>query len=73
MLKPAKVQYAYRLFKVGGAATTLSPLSNVVSIRRNENKGYSQTETSNKTVDISIDIPTGGGLDSIQIFRINYI
>jgi hypothetical protein len=73
MLKPARLQYAYRLFKTGGAVTTLSPLSNLISIRKTENRGYSNTEISNKTVAISIDIPTNSGLDSIQVFRINYI
>ena len=72
-LKPAKLQYAYRLFKTGGAATTLSPLSCVLSIRKTENQGYSATETSNKTVEISVDVSNVSGLDSIQIFRINYI
>lgn len=72
-LKPAKLQYAYRLFKTGGAATTLSPLSNVISIRKTANQGYSTTETSNKTVDITIDTSNVGGLDSIQIYRVNYI
>lgn len=73
MLKPAKLQYAYRLFKTGGAVTTLSPLSNLISIRKTENRGYSNTEISSKTVAISINVPTNSGLDSIQIFRINYI
>lgn len=71
-LKPARVQYAYRLFKTGGAATTLSPLSRVISLRRNENTGYSYTETSSKAVEISVDVSDIVGLDSIQIFRINY-
>lgn len=72
-LKPAKVQYAYRLFKTGGASTTLSPLSRVVSIRKTDNAGYSYSETSNKAVEISIDTSNISGLDSIQIFRINYV
>lgn len=72
-LKPAKVQYSYRLYKTGGAATTLSPLSRVVSFRKNLNNGYSYSETSNKAVEITIDVSDIKGLDSIQIFRINYI
>jgi hypothetical protein len=72
-LKPAKLQYVYRLFKTGGAATTLSPLSNVISIRKTDNQGYSSTETSNKTVDITINTSNASGLDSIQIYRVNYI
>ena len=72
-LKPARIQYAYRLFKTGGASTTLSPLSRVVSVRKNNNTGYSYSETSNKAIEISVDTSGISGLDSIQIFRINYI
>lgn len=72
-LKPARIQYAYRLFKTGGASTTLSPLSRVVSVRKNNNAGYSYSETSNKAIEISVNTSGISGLDSIQIFRINYI
>jgi hypothetical protein len=72
-LKPARIQYAYRLFKTGGASTTLSPLSRVVSVRKDNNTGYSYSETSNKAIEISVNTSGISGLDSIQIFRINYI
>ena len=72
-LRPAKVQYAYRLYKEGGAATTLSPLSQLITLY-DGNKGYNNTiETSNKAVSIQIDEYTSSELNKIQIYRINYI
>lgn len=72
-LKPAKVQYSYRLFKTGGAVTTLAPLSKTLSILKDNGNGYSYTELSNKAVKITIDVKDVVDLDSIQVFRINYI
>lgn len=72
-LKPAKVQYSYRLFKTGGAVTTLAPLSKTLSILKDNGNGYSYTELSNKAVKIKIDVKDVVDLDSIQVFRINYI
>ena len=71
-LNPAKVQYAYRLYKTGGAATTLSPLSATVAIKKDKG-GYSYTEKSDKAVDITIDMQRNPHLDHIQIFRITYV
>jgi hypothetical protein len=48
-------------------------LSRVVSVRKNSNTGYSYSETSNKAIEISVNTSGISGLDSIQIFRINYI
>jgi hypothetical protein len=61
-LNPVKVQYAYRLFKTGGAATTLSPLSKTISLRK-ENKGYSYTEKTNKAIEVTIDVSNSSYLD----------
>ena len=71
-LNPVKVQYAYRLFKTGGAATTLSPLSKTISLRK-EDKGYSYTEKTNKAIEVTIDVSNNSYLDQIQLFRINYV
>lgn len=70
---PAKVQYAYRLYKNGGAASSISTLSNVLSIYKTDKKGYSDKEISNKAVDIQINVHDIVGLNSIEIYRISYI
>ena len=73
-LKPAKVQYIYRLYKRGGAATTLSPVGNVLSLYKSDSEGYSDKELTNKaiTVRIYFDNDTAG-LNRIQLFRITYM
>lgn len=75
-IPPTKVQYAYRLYKNGGAATTISPLSKVITLYKSSNEGYStDIKESNKSVKVevqqngSVSIP---GLDYMQIFRISY-
>lgn len=73
MLKPAKVQYSYRVFKTGGAVTTIAPLSKTLQLLKDDGKGYSYSETTNKSVKITIDTSSITNLDSIQIFRINYM
>lgn len=73
LLKPAKVQYSYRLFKTGGAVTTLAPLSKTLQLLKDDGKGYSYSEVTNKSVKITIDSLPITNLDSIQIFRINYM
>lgn len=72
-LKPAKVQYSYRLFKTGGAATTIAPLSKTLQLLKDDGKGYSYSEITNKAVKITVDTSSITNLDSIQIFRINYM
>lgn len=73
-IPPAKVQYAYRYYKLGGAATQLSPLSNILALYKSQNEGYPfDEEHSNKAVDITIpDSPSPDWLNRIQIFRIVY-
>ena len=73
LLKPAKVQYSYRIFKTGGAVTTIAPLSKTLQLLKDDGKGYSYSETTNKSVKITIDTSSITNLDSIQIFRINYM
>ena len=73
-LKPAKVQYIYRLYKRGGAATTLSPVGNVLSLYKNDFEGYSDKELTNKAVTIRVYFDDGTtGLNRIQLFRITYM
>lgn len=74
----ARVQYAYRMYKMGGAATTLSPLSNIISLYRDEVSGYEPLKVSGKAVELTIGIMEEYNLpyeelDHIQIFRINYV
>jgi len=73
-LKPAKVQYIYRLYKRGGAATTLSPVGNVLSLYKNDSEGYSDKELTNKAVTVRVYFDGGTtGLNRIQLFRITYM
>lgn len=72
-LKPAKVQYIYRLYKRGGAATTLSPVGNILSLYKNDSEGYSDKELTNKAVTIRIYFDNLVGLNRIQLFRITYM
>ena len=71
-LKPAKVQYIYRLYKLGGAATTLSPAGNVLPLYKSSSEGYSDKEVTNKAVTITIQLGDIEGLNRIQVFRITY-
>jgi hypothetical protein len=64
-LKPAKVQYSYRLFKTGGAATTIAPLSKTLQLLKDDGKGYSYSEITNKAVKVTIDTSSITNLDSI--------
>lgn len=69
-----KVQYAYRYYKLGGAATQISPLSNPVAIYKDYNEGYTETDkTTSKAVDLKLpEVPQGAG-DKMQIYRISYV
>lgn len=72
-LKPAKVQYIYRLYKLGGAATTLSPVGNIISLYKNGSEGYSDKELTNKAVTVRINFDDVKSLNRIQLFRITYM
>lgn len=71
-INPAKVQYIYRLYKNGGAATTLSPVGNAVSIYKDKYNGYSDKEISNKSVNITIPLDHIQSVNRLQLFRISY-
>lgn len=75
IIKPCKVQYAYRLYKLGGAATSLSMLSKPLTIYKNEGEGYRPDEKeSNKAVQLNLpQMPSNLGLNMMQIYRISYI
>ena len=52
-----KVQYAYRYYKLGGAATQISPMSNSVTIYKTSNEGYTETDqTTSKSVKLTLQI-----------------
>lgn len=70
-LKPAIVQYAYRMYKENGSVTTLSALSKPLSLYKNYNSGYAYGKTTNKSVKINIT-PGGEVLNRIQLYRITY-
>lgn len=70
---PVKLQYVYRMYEEGGAATTLSPLSSIIVLYDGD-EGYRKTDTiSNRAVDITIPAYAGGDFDKLQIFRIAYV
>lgn len=72
-IHPARVQYVYRFYNLGGSATTLSPLSNIISLYKTENEGYRPTdEHTNKAVNINIPENNTDQLDYLQIYRISY-
>lgn len=71
-LKPAIVQYAYRMYKENGSATTLSALSKPLSLYKNSNSGYPYGKATNKSVKINITRRGGEILDRIQLYRITY-
>ena len=73
-LKPAKVQYAYTLSDDSGMETSLSILSNTVSLY-NGNKGYSIKEdiVTDGAIDIHVDYPSETShLPKIRLYRITY-
>lgn len=71
-LKPARVQYAYRFYRYGGASTQLSALSNILSLYKSDTQGYRYGETSSSAIDIKVNIPSDQTLNRIQIYRITY-
>ena len=72
-LKPAKIQYVYRLYKLGGAATTLSPVGNVLPLYKSTTEGYNDKEITDKAAIITVRLHNIVGLDRIQLFRITYM
>ena len=74
-----KVQYAYRLYRLGGSSTSVSPLSKLLVLYESENKGYPTagdgTLEISKSVMVYIpDIPVeANDCDYLQIFRIAYV
>ena len=72
-LKPAMVQYCYRLYLQNGAASDISPLTAPIYLYKNTYQGYDTVENSDKAIDLSItNINTTGDI-YIQIYRITYI
>lgn len=74
-LPAVRLQYAYILYDAYGNRTTLSALSNVISVQnKNDNSqlGYSNTEPINKSVNLTVpEIDTNAGY--IKIYRIAYV
>ena len=69
-----KVQYAYRYYKLGGAATQISPMSNVVTIYKTANEGFTEVDkTTSKSVKLELPVAPQGSMNMMQIYRISYI
>lgn len=71
-LKGPVVQYAYVLYKTGNRQTDVSPLSKPYSIYKNDYQGYYNTN-SDKSLELSINLRAINHLDSIKIYRIEYV
>ena len=72
-LKPAVIQYTYRLYKDGGAATKYAPLTKPIFLLKDDGSGFLDGEYTNKAVDIDIQFNDElNGLNKIQIYRITY-
>lgn len=71
-LKPAMVQYAYRLYIQNGAASDMSPLTKPIYLVKSAHEGYAQTETTSRAVDLRFPNTEVTGNLYIQIYRINY-
>jgi len=58
---------------LGGAATSLSPLSNVVTIYKGPNEGY-RTSDENTTKAVTLTFPqfSSESLNNMQVYRISY-
>ena len=72
-LKPAMVQYCYRLYLQNGAASDISPLTAPIYLYKNAYQGYDTVENSDKAIDLSITNTNTTGDIYIQIYRITYV
>ena len=75
-LNAPKLQYAYRLYKIGGATTTLSPTSKLVVLYKSGTQGYETPDENgnyniSKTITVTIPENTTD-CEYLQIFRIQY-
>lgn len=69
-----KVQYAYRYYRLGGAATQISPMSNVVTIYKTSNEGYTETDNiTSKSVMLTLPKAPLEVANMMQIYRVSYI
>lgn len=76
IFKSPVIQYAYRLYKLGGQSTQVSPLSKLICLNKNDyyESGYSKEENVTKKITLNVDtnsIPEN--LNRIQIFRLQYV
>lgn len=81
-LKPALVQYSYRLYNKNGIATDISPTTKLIPIVLNKNvdwvvgkdiEGVIKEEDSNCGVKLQFDVSDQDFLDYILIYRITYV
>ena len=71
-LQAGRVQYAYRLYNMQDQASILSPISNILSIYKNSNEGFIKGETTNKSIEVSIQNNLNK-YNKIQVYRIHYV
>ena len=75
-LNTPKLQYAYRLYKLGGATTTISSLSKLVVLYENDNRGYAKFKDNLYKINrsVKITIPENNiDAEYLQIYRIAYV
>lgn len=71
-LKSARVQYGFRLYNIGQAATQVSPLSRIQSIYKNDSEGYKPEEITDRAARIKMAY-RDSQFGRIQIYRITYV
>ena len=71
-LKSARVQYGFRLYNIGQAATQVSPLSRIQSIYKSDSEGYKPEEVTDRAARIRMTY-RDSKFSRIQIYRITYV
>lgn len=67
------LQYAYILYKLGGATTNISPLTNPIVLYK-DNQGYYDGEVVKNTVTLSLNFQNiDTNINRIKVFRIGYV
>ena len=73
-LKPALIQYAYRLYNKNGVSTDMSPVTPLYKIQEYRNQyTYGLKQDSNSTRGFKISGTINGDFEKIQLYRISYV
>lgn len=72
-LKGVRFQYSYRLYKMGGSATTIAPLSNTITIYQEDGGVDTSDSYINKSISVTIPQVNADQYEYMQVFRIAYV